>query len=67
MIIGETLKRHEGISIDSIRFYVISRLPDLEVLDDVIISADERDEAKRIYGKRRVASRAGPGELNARR
>ena len=32
------------------RYYVISRLPKLEVLDYKTVTADERSEATRIYG-----------------
>lgn len=37
------------------RCYVISHLPSLLVLDDHAIDADEREEARKIYGNRRVS------------
>ena len=37
------------------RCYVISHLPSLLVLDDHAIDADEREEARKVYGNRRVS------------
>lgn len=37
------------------RCYVISHLPSLLVLDDHTITAEEREEARKVYGNRRVS------------
>lgn len=37
------------------RCYVISHLPSLIVLDDHTITAEEREEARRVYGNRRLS------------
>ena len=36
-------------------FYVISHLPSLVMLDDHAITAEEREEARKVYGNRRVS------------
>ena len=37
------------------RCYVISHLPSLVMLDDHAITAEEREEARKVYGNRRVS------------
>lgn len=37
------------------RCYVISHLPSLLVLDDHTITAEEREEARKVYGNRRLS------------
>lgn len=37
------------------RCYVISHLPSLLVLDDHTINGEEREEARKVYGNRRVS------------
>lgn len=38
------------------RHYVISHYPHLGYLDDCVVTATEREEAERIYGRRRAKS-----------
>ena len=40
----------------SYRHYVISHYPQLGYLDDCAVTAAEREEAERIYGRRRAKS-----------
>ncbi|XP_076438972.1 leucine-rich melanocyte differentiation-associated protein-like [Babylonia areolata] len=47
------------------RYYVISRLPKLEVLDYKPVSIEEREEASRIYGARRKNRQAAKLEQSA--
>ena len=48
---GPTCSNHDY----AFRCYVISHLPSLLVLDDHAIDADEREEARKVYGNRRVS------------
>lgn len=50
-----SMKKSDSTVLFFCRCYVISHLPSLVMLDDHAITGEEREEARKVYGNRRVS------------